>query len=566
MARALPAGPARRRTFFGLLDANGWGWASLKAFVWFIVIIFLLGYVPDRAYYFTVSRTIELGLLAWSPVNFCPSDPNEGMPCPAPAGAVTPWHGSPPELALPEARVDAAYVQAGTNILLIGGSPDGKTASDSVFVARTVGTGNFAEWKKGPALPQPRRDAGVAFLNGLIYVAGGYDASGKPTNTTFVLKPDLLTGNLGEWQTAEQAKQQIDLPEARAAAPLVALSDGLLLVGGIGPDNKPSKTTWKSKVDAKGALGKWTPQAELLEATADSIAALNGEHVWVLGGRDAKGPTARVQRATIGGETEGPTPSGVPGGAGSGQDNAPGSSGAVGGGVGPDEPGPSVSAAASGSAAGASPGASGGSGGSDAGASPAASAGSGASAGGGAADTSAITRWAVNDAANLPAPRMDAMGFAANGSMYVIGGSDGQQTKREVYWAEPSAGNDGDNIGEWKHLDTADLPDPGRARAAIGQSGATMFAIGGIANNEPQKDSLRTNMSPQEPFFQLGLVGAVVPALKIEGEIGQQLGYLNAAGAWTAMFVLLLLIGWMFAHKEQTRRLWQRMRSRRAHD
>src|SRR3712207_9533455 len=96
MARALPAGPApRRRAFFGLLDAEGWGWASLKAFFWFVVIILLLGYVPDRAYYFTVSRTIDLGILAWSPVNLCPPEPNENLPCPAPAGAGAPRDSAP---------------------------------------------------------------------------------------------------------------------------------------------------------------------------------------------------------------------------------------------------------------------------------------------------------------------------------------------------------------------------------------------------------------------------------------------------------------------------------------
>src|SRR5919112_1806031 len=138
MARALPAGPARRRrTFFGLLDANGWGWASLKAFVWFIVIIFVLGYIPDRAYYFTVSRTIDLGILAWSPINLCPPN-NENVPCPAPAGALLPWHQSPDELTLPTARVDASFVQVGTQVLLIGGS-DGETATDSVLTARTSG-------------------------------------------------------------------------------------------------------------------------------------------------------------------------------------------------------------------------------------------------------------------------------------------------------------------------------------------------------------------------------------------------------------------------------------------
>src|SRR5918996_5793562 len=96
MTKALQAGPAprHRRAFFGLLDADGWGWASLKAFAWFIAIIFLLGYIPDRAYYFTVNRTIDLGILAWSPVNLCPPE-NRGLPCPPPTGAVLPWERSP---------------------------------------------------------------------------------------------------------------------------------------------------------------------------------------------------------------------------------------------------------------------------------------------------------------------------------------------------------------------------------------------------------------------------------------------------------------------------------------
>jgi hypothetical protein len=68
------------------------------------------------------------------------------------------------------------------------------------------------------------------------------------------------------------------------------------------------------------------------------------------------------------------------------------------------------------------------------------------------------------------------------------------------------------------------------------------------------------------PFFQLGLVGATVPGLKIEGEIGQQLGYLNAAAVGTVDFILLILIGWAFAHKAQTRAIAERvMRRGRRH-
>ncbi len=159
--QALGPGTAvpRQRALFGLLDANGWGWASIKAFVWLVIIILMLGYLPDRAYYLTVGRTVELGVLIWSPINLCPPT-NEGLPCPAPVGALIPWEPSPPELSLPQGRTEGSVLQVGTQILYIGGS-DGKTASASVYVAKTVGTGNFDKWADGPPLPAPRANASV---------------------------------------------------------------------------------------------------------------------------------------------------------------------------------------------------------------------------------------------------------------------------------------------------------------------------------------------------------------------------------------------------------------------
>jgi hypothetical protein len=70
-------------------------------------------------------------------------------------------------------------------------------------------------------------------------------------------------------------------------------------------------------------------------------------------------------------------------------------------------------------------------------------------------------------------------------------------------------------------------------------------------------------MAPQAPFFQLGLVGAVVPALQIEGEIGQQIGYLNAAGAGTVGFIALILIDIAYAHPDRSKELLGRVRRRR---
>ncbi len=54
-----------------------------------------------------------------------------------------------------------------------------------------------------------------------------------------------------------------------------------------------------------------------------------------------------------------------------------------------------------------------------------------------------------------------------------------------------------------------------------------------------------------------------MPALKIDGEIGQQLGYLNANTVGIINFVILIVIGWAFAHKEQVRAMRERLMARR---
>ena len=146
--QALGAGMTvpRRRALFGLLDADGWGWASVKAFVWLIIIIFMLGYLPDRAYYLTVGRTVDLGRPRLVARSTSARPTNETLPCPAPVGALVPVapvtrRSSP----CPPPRTDGAVLQVGTKLLYIGGS-DGTTAQSTVYVARTVGTGNFDTW------------------------------------------------------------------------------------------------------------------------------------------------------------------------------------------------------------------------------------------------------------------------------------------------------------------------------------------------------------------------------------------------------------------------------------
>jgi hypothetical protein len=114
--------------------------------------------------------------------------------------------------------------------------------------------------------------------------------------------------------------------------------------------------------------------------------------------------------------------------------------------------------------------------------------------------------------------------------------------------------DDAGDIPEWKHLPAMDLPASGLEGAAAVVSGPNAVLVGGATDSGPLASSVRANIAPQSPFFQLGLVGATVPGLTIGGEIGQQLGYLNAAGVGTVNFIMLILIGWAYAHREQTRR------------
>jgi len=515
-AEALPAPRApRRRAFFGFFDADGWAWAGLKAFAWFILIIIFLGYIPDRAYYFTVNRTIDLGIMFWSPVNLCPAE-NKGLPCPAPVGAVVPWEGSPSQLNLPAARTGGAALQIGTHLLYVGGT-DGSAAQATTYTAE-VNNGNFSAWTDGPALPAGRTDFGSTTLSGTAYVIGGDGPDGKPTDTVWALGTTGDSGDLGTWATAQDAsKKDITLPEARSGASVIAVTDGLLVAGGRGADGKPSATVWKSTVDSTGKLGAWVEQAPLLDGVADAGSGLVGEYVYIWGGTDANGATANVQVAHFG---------------------TPGSGGLPGGSAAP--------AAASGAAASAAPASS-----------AAASLAPGATA---APVPAGVQQWGMSPAVNLPAPRSGGADFFANGSIYQVVGTDGTNPQRELYWAVPDpTGNIPDG---WHHLDITDLPQGGLAGGSAVTTGATVLVIGGQTSGGLLTSSLRANLAPISPFFQLGPVGLVVPALQIPGEIGQQLGYLLASGAAVTDFAVLVIFGWIFNNKPKVRAWIERRRNR----
>lgn len=462
---ALPAHAVRRRAFFGMFDADGWSWAIVKSLAWFVIIIVMLGYIPDRAYYFTVQKTVDIGVLGWSPINFCPPE-NETLPCPAPAGASLPWYPNPPKVALPAVRSDAAAAVLGTTFVVAGGT-DGTAPSANTFISHSVGSGNIDVWSAGPALPEARSDAAFATIGSTLYVIGGYGPDGKPTSTVYSLTV-AADGSLGEWKTEDAA-----LPAARAGASAVAVSDGLVVLGGT-DGTAVTNTAWKAQLSSAGKWSGWVPQQPLAEANINGTAMKVGDVIYLIGGTNDKGEAVATVQMALAGR------------------------------------GPNATAK----------------------------------------DPNVIdSLWMMSAETNLPGPRTNLSGFTSNGVIYVQGGSDGGQGRTETLWAQPDANG---VIAQWNHLAQTDLGEGIQGAAAV-VSGPHAFIIGGATQAGPTGGIARAYLAPQPPFFQLGVLGATIPALQLGGEIGQQIGYLNAAGVGTVNFVVLLLVAWAFNHKEQVR-------------
>ena len=288
---ALPPGAVKRRTVFGLLDADGWAWATLKATFWFMLIIFLTGYVPDRAYYFTVSPTIDLGYNAISPVNLCPPE-NKTLPCPVPLGAVIPWEQNPPELSLPEGRSSAGVFTSGENLYIVGGATAaGPTAS--VLTTVVSETGNLsADGRKARHCPSraPMRPCSTSAAFPTSSAALARTASQPIPSSRASVDEGVLDRLGGGRRTDPPGRGDRCRRACRPAA-------GLFLFGGLTADGL-SSTVYRSDFPEEGqaVLGAWTEVTELPlpEPRANGTAVSTGGAVYVLGGEGPSGATNMV--------------------------------------------------------------------------------------------------------------------------------------------------------------------------------------------------------------------------------------------------------------------------------
>ena len=482
-----PGAVAPRRVLFGLLDADGWGWAGVRSVLWTLVIILMLGYIPDRAYYLTVSPTVELGLNMASLVNICPAE-NEGLPCPAPAGALIPWK-SATEADLPGDGVDGSLLQAGAHLYYIGGTSGTATrlATTNVSVAKIDAAG-LGTWSAGTPLPEARAHAGVAFFAGKAYVIGGASDTTPATTSVYVGTPDATSGLITAWERVDA----LELPAARSGAAVTVVSDGIVVIGGEGTDRSPTTTVWKAKLGASGELEPWADLMELPEPRSFAAAAVVGDSIYVWGGGDASGPAAAALRGDI----------------------------AVAPAVGEAHSAPVVNPDAEAQ---------------------------------GDAEIGTIFRWEEGALeSNLPTPRDGAAMWSANGTLYVAGGTIDGAATTSVLWAAPAAAT---GITTWTSVELSNLPADGARVGASGVViGAHVLLLGGAdASGAYGAGALSAGTSPKAPVFRVGLFGLTVPGLALQGEVGQQIGFLSAAGAWTLNFVIMLGAAVAYGQRERFR-------------
>ena len=135
-------------------------------------------------------------------------------------------------------------------------------------------------WRVLPDLPVPVHHAGVAAVDGRVFVAGGY------RDLTF--RPDHAA--LFAFDVARERWERLpDLPAARAGHALVAVGEVLYVIGGVGPSAQRVL-----RFDL--TTGRWLPPAADLPTPREHLDAvvLDGR-IWAIGGRWRSGNLATVE-------------------------------------------------------------------------------------------------------------------------------------------------------------------------------------------------------------------------------------------------------------------------------
>lgn len=197
--------------------------------------------------------------------------------------------------ALPAGIYDEGAVASGGFIWSIGGFFAGDVPQSTVYSAAQSG-GTVGNWTAQTPLPVALGEVGTVTANGYIYVLGGHAASGAPVNTVYAAKIGA-NGAIGNWASLTA------LPQARKDLGVAVSPDGYLwATGGYNSSNHATNTVYRAPLNADGTIGTWLSLTPLPASVAEHTLTVAQSDLFVAGNKiGARTASAKIYDAPYAG-------------------------------------------------------------------------------------------------------------------------------------------------------------------------------------------------------------------------------------------------------------------------
>jgi N-acetylneuraminic acid mutarotase len=179
----------------------------------------------------------------------------------------------------------------------LGGETSAGTSLSTTQYACPNADGTISTWYTGTPMNIAKTDSGVTSYNGYVYAAGGYTTTAV-TATSFTNVNNGGGGGTLPW-TTNGTNLATPYPSGIAYAKSFASGGYIYLVGGYDGSSSQS-AVYSAPIASAGTVGSWTAQASMNAGRYSfGLAVVNG-YIYVAGGiRTGLGYTATVESAQI---------------------------------------------------------------------------------------------------------------------------------------------------------------------------------------------------------------------------------------------------------------------------
>ncbi|MBI3363355.1 MAG: hypothetical protein HY033_00435 [Ignavibacteriae bacterium] len=156
---------------------------------------------------------------------------------------------------------------AGNLIYVTGGADGSVHPRTTVAYAPVSGSGQLGSWVSATGIPNPRAFHGAVVATpynalidttvaGYLYVIGGIDTSGRPTNTVY-------RGTVSNDQSVSSWVQVATLSVPLHSMGVTIFRSWLYIAGGATTGNAPRQEVYRARIQQDGSLGSWESQPSL---------------------------------------------------------------------------------------------------------------------------------------------------------------------------------------------------------------------------------------------------------------------------------------------------------------